>query len=366
MAQLLSVVMPVYNGAWYVGEAIESVLRQTLRDFEFLIVDDGSTDETPQILRHYAAQDARIRLFLRQRQGQIAVRNELLQLARCDLMACADADDVCLPDRLERQYNAIARDDGLWVLGTGIISMDAGGGHRRTWRMPTGSAAVSAELESRCCIAHPSCMMRTKHIRSIGGYRPAYECAEDYDLFLRASERGKVDNLASVGVLYRTHEDNVSHRNIVRQALSADLARATHVLRVGGHADPTACLTGPPELEDAIVAALIPPSRAERHRMLAAALDPDAGGADVEAAVRYLLRAPVGKKDARVFQRAMLRLTSRRSWDRFSARLTVRAAMLGPGRLARLAWSLRKATRAPAAAPSRPSQDPRPQHQSEP
>jgi hypothetical protein len=342
MAQRLSVVMPVHNGALYVREAIDSVLRQTLGDFEFLIVDDGSTDDTPAILKGYAERDSRIRLFLRGRQGQIATRNELLKLARRELMACADADDICLPDRLERQLAAMDADKGLWVLGTGIVPIDDRGTRRKQWRVPAGSASVGAELERRCCIAHPSCMMRTEQIRAIGGYRPAYECAEDYDLFLRASEHGKVDNLDAVGVLYRIHEDNVSHRNIARQAISADLAQATHRLRVAGKTDPTAGLDGPPGLDDAIVAALIPPARMERHRAMALAMDSNAKAAETEPAVRYFLQVPIGKKDARVAQRAMLRLIAARPWDWLSTRLTVRAAMLGPGRLTRLALRLRR------------------------
>jgi hypothetical protein len=336
MVARLSVIMPVYNGAAHLSEALDSLLKQTLGDFELLVMDDGSSDDTPVILKRYAERDRRVRLHLRRHQGQIACRNELLQLARTNIVACADADDICLPDRFERQLATMERDGDLWILGTAVVSVDAKGARRRRWRMPTGSAAVRAELERRCCIAHPSCMMRLKHILAIGGYRPAYECAEDYDLFLRASELGKVDNLSSVGVLYRQHGDNVSHRHALRQAISTDLARATHFLRAAGHQDPTDGLATAPALDDPMLLVLIPAAQMEFHRALAYALDPLAGPDEVERAVGYFRHARIGNKQARAAQQAMLRLIGRRRFDLGSLMLAARAVALGPGRLRRL------------------------------
>src|SRR5262245_11488402 len=150
MARELSVMMPVYNGAKYLAAAMDSVLGQTFSAFELLVMDDGSTDETPAILAGYAAKDSRIRVFHRPRRGQIATRNELLRLARSDIVACADADDVCLPDRFAQQLHAMSRDSRLWVLGTAMISIDGSGRRRRPWQVPTGSDAVRAALERRC------------------------------------------------------------------------------------------------------------------------------------------------------------------------------------------------------------------------
>jgi hypothetical protein len=311
-------------------------LAQTVEDFELLIMDDGSTDDTPAILEHYARQDTRVRLFLRHHQGQTACRNELLQLASTDIVACADADDICLPDRLERQLATMTEDTDLWILGTAAVSIDQAGRRRRRWRVPTGSAAVGSELERRCCIVHPSCMMRAKPVLGIGGYRPAYDCAEDYDLFLRASEQGKVDNLDAVGVLYRQHEGNVSHRRNLRQAISTDLARATHLLRIAGRPDPTEGLTHAPELDDPILSELIPPPQMALHRATALALDPSADASALAEAADLFRRARVGKKRARASQQAMLQLIRRRPFDRVSLALAARAAALGPGRLARL------------------------------
>ena len=299
-------------------------------------MDDGSTDGTPAILKRYAEQDRRIRVFLRQHQGQVACRNELLRLATTDIVACADADDVCLPDRFEHQLAAMLKDSDLWVLGTAAVSIDKNGARRRPWRVPTGCVPVAAGLERRCCIVHPSCMMRTRNILALGGYRPAYACAEDYDLFLRASERGKVDNLSVVAVLYRQHGGNVSHRHRLRQAISTELARATHVLRLAGQPDPTDGRISPPALDDPLLTALFPPLQLELYRATALALSPMATAGEIGWAAELLLRARVGKKQARVAQQAMVDLISRRRFDHVSIRLALRAAAMGPGRLARL------------------------------
>lgn len=328
--------MPVYNGAAYVGEAIDSVLRQTLGDFEFLIMDDGSTDETPHILKRYADRDRRIRLHLRQRQGQIACRNELLDLAGNDIVACADADDICLPDRFERQLPVMIGDGRLLVLGTGVIPIDARGRRGRRWRTVTGSAVVARELARRCCIAHPTCMMRRRGVLAIGGYRPGYESAEDYDLFLRASEHGKVDNLAAVGVLYRRHEESVSQTAALRQAVSADLARATHSLRTSGAPDATQGLPAPPGLEDPMLLALLSPVQMEFHRAMAVTFDAGAGPDEIRRALTYFLNAPINKKQALPFQRAVVRLIGRLRFDPLSLRVVARAVALGPRRFVRL------------------------------
>ena len=318
MTHELSVMMPVYNGAKYLATALDSVLTQTFSAFELLVMDDGSTDETPAVLASYAARDSRIRVLRRPRQGQIATRNELLRLASSDIVACADADDICLPDRLARQLRAMSQDSRLSVLGTAMTSIDGSGRRRKAWRVPVGSDAVRAGLERRCCIGHPSCMMRRQSILAIGGYRPAYEAAEDYDLFLRASEHGKVDNLEAVGVLYRMHGESVSQRQAPRQAISVDLARATHRLRVEGRTDPTVDLAAPPDLEGPIVTALLSPAQMEYHRAMAVTADPRAEAGDIDRALRYFLSEPVGKKQAIATQRAIVRLLARRNFDRAS------------------------------------------------
>jgi GT2 family glycosyltransferase len=351
MAPLLSVMMPVYNGAAYIRDAVDSILQQTIKDFELLIMDDGSVDNTREILAAYAERDSRVRLFPRPRQGQIACRNELLQLARSGIVACADADDVYLPDRLEQQIAVMKRDSNLLVLGTATITIDGLSRRRRLNRVVTGSAEVAARLKQGCCIAHPSCMMRRAQILRIGAYREAYQSAEDYDLFLRASEHGKVDNLPVVGIFYREHDQSESQRYSQRQAISADLARATHALRIAKQPDPTDGMMHPPPLEDPMLAALLPPERMALHRAMAIALKSGARGDELESASRYFLSARIDKKQSRACQRAMIELIGKRRWHRSNLGLAARAIGLGPGRLARLLWRMHRRSPAMSSVP---------------
>src|SRR5262249_45977834 len=117
---LISVCMPVHNAERFVGEAVESILGQTLRDFEFLIIDDGSTDGSTRILRDSAARDPRIRLTCRSNRGLVATLNELVDQARGEFIARMDADDIALPDRFLRQVDYLRRhpervEGGAWV-----------------------------------------------------------------------------------------------------------------------------------------------------------------------------------------------------------------------------------------------------------
>src|SRR6476661_6105481 len=127
MTPPVSVLMPVYNAGRYVAEAVESILGQTYADFEFLIVDDGSTDRSRAILERYAARDPRIRLVSRPNTGYAAALNELLGLARGELVARMDADDVALPERLLRQVNYLRAHPEVVCVGTAVHLIDGGG-----------------------------------------------------------------------------------------------------------------------------------------------------------------------------------------------------------------------------------------------
>ena len=135
-APLISVCMPVYNAKRYLGEAVESILSQTFRDFEFLIIDDGSTDRSLAILQRYAAQDARIRLSSEPNAGYVVRLNEMLHQARGDLIARMDADDVALPERFARQVEFLRSHPEVDVVGGAHENIDSKGHllniHKRT------------------------------------------------------------------------------------------------------------------------------------------------------------------------------------------------------------------------------------------
>jgi glycosyltransferase involved in cell wall biosynthesis len=182
--------MCVYNDQRYVGEAIESILGQSFREFEFLIIDDGSTDGTPAILDKYAAQDSRIRIFRQQNAGATAAANKGLQLAVGEYVARLDSDDISFPYRLEVEVEFLAKHRGVGLVGGGaeIIGED---GHVVGVRniIPRDPAKV---LRRRCIYQQSDVMFDRNLAIRLGGYREKFRNAQDYDLWLRISEATEI------------------------------------------------------------------------------------------------------------------------------------------------------------------------------
>lgn len=208
---LVSVLLPVYNAQPYIVEAVESILAQTLRDFELLIHDDGSTDGSFAVLQRLAARDNRIRLTHAPNRGLVATLNAQLQAARAPLVARMDADDTAHPLRLARQVEEMNHRPTLLVLGGAIQLVDCSGEVVFHPTPVVGNEVVQHEaLAGRTPICHPACMMRTSAIRSVGGYRSETWPAEDLDLFLRLGEQGELDNLSDIVLNYRLHAASIS------------------------------------------------------------------------------------------------------------------------------------------------------------
>ena len=211
MKPTISVVMPVYNAQRYVAEAIESILGQTFRDFEFLIIDDGSTDGSLAILERYAAQDSRIRLWSGPNEGYVPRLNEMLHQARGDLIGRMDADDVSFPDRFARQVEFLRSHPEVDVVGGARENIDSKGRFLFVSREAEDHDGIQSQLLNGICpISHPSVLMRRKAVLAVGGYRAEMMPAEDADLWLRMGERGRLANLADVVLRYREHDLSVS------------------------------------------------------------------------------------------------------------------------------------------------------------
>jgi hypothetical protein len=330
---LFTVLMPAYNCERYIAEAIESILRQSIDGFELLVLDDGSNDQTPIIAAQFAATDRRVRVIRRQRQGQVASRNELLQLAGTEIIAWADADDIALPQRFERQLAVMLARPKLHALGASMIVIDGAGAKCGHLRNPVGSAAVALALQRRVSISQPSAMLRRRAALEAGGFRAAYEGAEDYDLFLRMSERGELDNLDCFGVYYRKHGESVSHRNANRQLLSADLARATHVARSQGRPDPTTTMSEPPNVDCPVLDEILGEDM-RFHRAMARAASTN-GWSDA-GLLPEILALPVSARRARPIQKAIAAILQRRPFDVLTLRAALHGFRLGPRRFLKL------------------------------
>jgi GT2 family glycosyltransferase len=236
----VSVLMPVHNGEVYLAEAVRSILGQTFSDFEFLIVDDGSTDGTPGILADFAAADARIRIHDQPHCGLVAALNRAVQIADGEFLARMDADDVAQPRRFERQVGYLRSHPQVAVLGTAMLAIAPDGRPLNQIRFPRSPADVRRGLERWCCLAHPTVIMRAEAVRAEGGYRAAYsDAAEDYDLWLRIAERYDLANLSDCLLNYRRHGTQLSARRRNSYALGKLAARAAAARRRQGLPDPT-------------------------------------------------------------------------------------------------------------------------------
>ena len=193
----VSVVMPVYNAQRYLAEAVDSILAQTWRDFEFVIVDDGSTDRSPKLLERYAVRDSRIKLIRRPNTGIVGALNDGLAAASGELVARMDADDVALPERFEKQVAYLAEHPEVVALGSRVTGVDPYGCVLFHSEHKLAHEEIDAGLLRGVgwAIVHPAAMLRREAVAKVGGYRKEFQWVEDLDLFLRLGEAGRLANL---------------------------------------------------------------------------------------------------------------------------------------------------------------------------
>lgn len=241
-APSISVVMSCYNAERWLAESIESVLNQTWQDFEFIIVDDGSTDETASIIARFAAVDERIVPVSKSNTGLADSLNTGIARARSTWIARLDADDLCEPDRLALQWRTASANPALVFVGTGLVLIDEHGQPFAVHRYPTRHRKLVAHLTTaRKFPAHSSAFFRADAFRRVGGYRPRIRRAEDWDLWLRLSEIGRLASVHKPLVRIRKHSDQISHdESGQRQIVDAHVAMISYWLRYLNQTDPVA------------------------------------------------------------------------------------------------------------------------------
>lgn len=218
LSPTISVVMSVYNNAAFLREAVESILHQTFTDFEFLIMDDGSTDRSLSILQEYAEQDARVVVFSRENRGLTCTLNELIGYARAEFIARMDADDVSLPDRFARQVEFLRQHPQVVCVGGAQNWIDDAGRILEHRQEAETDAEIQQQNLSGCtAINHPSSMMRRSAILQVGGYDETLWSAQDLDLWLKLGEVGELANLKETVLQYRQHMSSVSESRQAEQ-----------------------------------------------------------------------------------------------------------------------------------------------------
>ena len=206
----VSVLMPVFNTQRYVDSAVRSILQQDHTDFELVILDDGSTDGSGAVLQKLAAFDARIRLVQRPNKGLIATRNELLSLARAELVAWMDSDDISMKQRLRLQVGRFDADAALVCLGGAALCVDPEGWPLWMERFVTTHDEIVRGQQEGGAMRFPTTMMRREAALRVGGFREPFRIGEDLDLCMRLSEVGRMANLDDVVLEYRQHPRSTS------------------------------------------------------------------------------------------------------------------------------------------------------------
>lgn len=298
--------MPVFNSERFVAEAIESVLGQTFGELELIVIDDGSTDRSREIVSQFARLDSRVRLVANHSNlGVGRASNRAWRVARAPYIARLDSDDVALPDRLSKQVSFLDAHPEVAVVGGALIRIDERGAHGSISTFPTSERGIRATLQRHNCIAHSAALIRRSALHDIGGYR--LNEAGDFDLWLRLSERWPLANLAEPVVLYREHREQVTRTSYERQAAATLAARASAKARRAGRKDP---LAASPELNHypfalTHVAVRDIADRSARTCLELAAADAVAGHHRSSAELLAYARGTLGGDAARMFAAAL-------------------------------------------------------------
>lgn len=203
----ITVIIPTYNGASYLHQTLESIIGQTFKDFEIIVIDDASSDGSFEICKKYAARDPRIRLFRNEKNlGFAANRNKAISLARGHYIAWQDQDDISLPDRLELQFKLLESDNNLAMIGGSMAVFDETGelGIRH---YPQNDRDIRKMIFRFSPIALPACMMRKSALFEVGGYSERWSPACDLDMTFKIGLKHRLANIPQVAIRYRYHDN---------------------------------------------------------------------------------------------------------------------------------------------------------------
>lgn len=237
---LVSVLMPVYNAERYVAQAVESILNQTFQDFELIIIDDGSTDRSLEILQRYAAQDQRIHLTHSENCGIAKTTNKMLSQAAGEFVALMDNDDIAFPHRLAQQVELLKSQPDVVGVSGALQFIDEQGRLLLTESpVPQDDQEVQSLLLAGYAnnFPHPCAMLRRAALVKIGGYNEALVVAADLDMMLRIGEVGKLTNLKQPILKYRVHMKSACGQRyeLYRQEALAACQQAWQRRDIEGH-----------------------------------------------------------------------------------------------------------------------------------
>lgn len=204
---LITVIMPVYNGEKYLEEAIDSILNQTITDFKLLVLNDNSSDSTPEILKAYQDKDSRVEVITKTKnQGPANLRNEGIQLAKSEFVALMDADDIALPTRFEKQLEVFKNNPNIGVCGTWFTFF---GDRKKLIKHTVQPEDLKVQFLSSCGIGNPTVMFRKSAIKDFK-FEHQFVPAEDYGLWSEVIRVTDFYNIPESLLNYRWHPNNIS------------------------------------------------------------------------------------------------------------------------------------------------------------
>ena len=204
----VSVLMSVYNGMAYVEQAVQSILDQTFQDFEFIVINDGSTDDTKKVLENFS--DPRMHIFMQSNTGLTIALNRGLKLCRGEFIARMDADDLCLPERLEQQLIFLNKHPKVGVVGTAYVEIDDKGKVLLEKPCLVEDIQLRKSLIKFNPLCHTSVMLRKSVLKKIGHYDESFSYAQDYELWFRISKYYKLANIPQPLTKRRIRNGNIS------------------------------------------------------------------------------------------------------------------------------------------------------------
>ncbi|MCP4649291.1 MAG: glycosyltransferase [PVC group bacterium] len=201
---LISVLMPAYNAKQYIKEAIESIINQTFKDFEFIIIDDNSKDNTWDIIQEYAHKDSRIVALKNDENLKLSkTLNKGLAQAKGKYIARMDADDISVPDRFQKQINYMERYPEVGILGGAMELRDINDKFIGIRKYSVMDEKIKKYIYRYCPFCHPAIMLKKDVLNQVGGYNEQWNPAEDYDLYFRIGKITKFANLKDILIKYR-------------------------------------------------------------------------------------------------------------------------------------------------------------------
>lgn len=224
MSPAVTILMSVYNGDKYLREAIDSILNQTFNDFEFIIINDASTDKTKDILDSY--EDKRIKIINNTENiGLTKSLNIGIKSSNGRYIARMDADDISLPERLETEKRFLDQNKNIGMVGTYYYFISSDGKIIETITLPTDNKELQEKLIEQNQFGHGTVMFRSECIYKIGPYREEFKYSQDYDFWLRISEVYEIANIPIPLYKWRLNKGSISANKKIEQDIYASLAR---------------------------------------------------------------------------------------------------------------------------------------------